>query len=231
MLVITEARYSAGLSKPDGILQGGSIKDECETWDMLHRFACLYACICLYAGCLCICVNVQLGVVIGVETFNRNYLLAYREEYIYNDGCRSVKSVDIWRVVTVAEMRIRHHLMHVLDGPLHALCARHAEAYTDNTTTYMRDGSRMSFVTSVLVSAFIRVIMQAFVPCIPILLVDANIASHILVLAAAQLPDRATRRHSRQVGVTVGSNVCLDIVWWYRRWVCAGAEEASKMLV
>lgn len=77
----------------------------------------------------------QLGVVIGIEAFNPNYLPAYREEYTYNEGCHSSKCVDIWRVVTVAEMITRHHLMHtcILEGPLHALCARHADGYTVQT--------------------------------------------------------------------------------------------------
>jgi hypothetical protein len=52
-----------------------------------------------------------------------------------------------------------------------------------------------------------------------------------LPVLAAQLPERATRRRSRRVGVTVGFNVCLYRVWWYRRWVCAGAEEASSIVI
>lgn len=52
-----------------------------------------------YAGCLCVCVNVQLGTVIGVEVFSPSCLPAYREEQIYNDGAAVVVCVEIWRVV------------------------------------------------------------------------------------------------------------------------------------
>lgn len=63
----------------------------------------------------------------------------------------------------VAGMKTRRHLMdiptstHILDDPLHTLCARHRHVggYTENTAAYMGHGPRMVFVISVLVSVLI----------------------------------------------------------------------------